>query len=318
MSLAANSLAQARALLLSPLGPVARAGGRAGRDIHVSFEFFPPKTDEAEGKLWESIRRLEPLNPSFVSVTYGAGGSTRERTHRTVKRILEETSLRPAAHLTCVDASREEVDEVVRDYWEIGVRHIVALRGDPPAGIGGTYTPPADGYANATELTAAIAKIAPFEISVGVYPEVHPESPSAVHDIEVLKAKVDAGATRAISQFFFDFDAFLRFHDAVRAAGITVPIVPGIMPVTNFGALKRMAGMCRTAVPDWLGNLFEGLDDDPDTRRLIAGSVAAETCARLEEEGFTDFHFYTLNRADLVYAICRVLGLREPAKEAAP
>ena len=315
MSLAPNSLAQARALLLSPLGPVARAGGRLHGDIRVSFEFFPPKTDQAEVNLWECIRRLEPLNPSFVSVTYGAGGSTRERTHRTVKRLLEETSLKPAAHLTCVDASREEVDEVVRDYWDIGVRHIVALRGDPPAGIGGVYTPPANGYANATELTAAIAKIAPFEISVGVYPEVHPESPGAAHDIDVLKAKVDAGATRAISQFFFDFDAFLRFHDAVRAAGITVPIVPGIMPVTNFAGLKRMAGMCRTCIPEWLGNLFEGLDDDPETRRLIAGSVAAETCARLEEEGFTDFHFYTLNRADLVYAICRVLGLREPAKD---
>ena len=310
------SLAQARALLLSPLGPVARAGGRLRGDIRVSFEFFPPKTDQAEVNLWEAIRRLEPLNPSFVSVTYGAGGSTRERTHRTVKRILEETGLRPAAHLTCVDASREEVDEVVREYWDMGVRHIVALRGDPPAGIGGVYTPPADGYANATELTAAIARIAPFEISVGVYPEVHPESASAAHDIEVLKAKVDAGATRAISQFFFDFEAFLRFHDAVRAAGITVPIVPGIMPVTNFAGLKRMAGTCKTCIPEWLGNLFEGLDDDPDTRRLIAGSVAAETCARLEEEGFTDFHFYTLNRADLVYAICRVLGLREPAKAA--
>jgi methylenetetrahydrofolate reductase (NADH) len=311
------SLSQARALLLSPLGPVARAGGRAGRDIRVSFEFFPPKTDEAEVKLWEAIRRLEPLNPTFVSVTYGAGGSTRERTHRTVKRILAETGMAPAAHLTCVDATRAQVDEVVREYWEMGVRHIVALRGDSPAGGCEPYVPPADGYANATELTAAISKIAPFEISVGVYPEVHPESPSASHDIDVLKAKVDAGATRAITQFFFDFDAFLRFHDAVRAAGVTVPIVPGIMPVTNFGALKRMAGMCRTAVPEWLGNLFEGLDDDPDTRRLIAGSIAAETCARLEEEGFTDFHFYTLNRADLVYAICRVLGLREAAKEAA-
>jgi methylenetetrahydrofolate reductase (NADPH) len=312
---APRNLAEARALLLSPLGPVARSGGRAHGDIKVSFEFFPPKTDEAELRLWEAIRRLEPLGPSFVSVTYGAGGSTRERTHRTVRRILDETGLAPAAHLTCVDASRAEVDEVVREYWDMGVRHIVALRGDPPAGIGGAYIPPADGYANATELAAGISKIAPFEISVGVYPEVHPESPGAAHDIDVLKAKIDAGATRAITQFFFDFDAFLRFHDAVRAAGITVPIVPGIMPVTNFAALKRMAGMCRTCVPDWLGNLFEGLDDDPDTRRLIAGSVAAETCARLEEEGFNDFHFYTLNRADLVYAICRVLGVREAVKE---
>ncbi|MBS0297740.1 MAG: methylenetetrahydrofolate reductase [NAD(P)H] [Proteobacteria bacterium] len=304
------NLAEARAVLLSPLGPVARAGGRT-RHVSVSFEFFPPKTDESEESLWASIRRLAPLNPSFVSVTYGAGGSTRERTHRTVKRILDETSLRPAAHLTCVEASRDEVDQVAREYWDSGVRHIVALRGDPPAGFGGAYAPRNDGYLNATELTAGLAKVAPFEISVGVYPEKHPESPSLDHDIDVLKAKVDAGATRAISQFFFDFDAFLRFHDRVRAAGVTVPIVPGIMPVTNFKGLKRMAESCRTAVPDWMGNLFEGLDDDPETRRLIAGAVAAETCARLEEEGFEDFHFYTLNRADLVYAICRVLGLRE-------
>jgi methylenetetrahydrofolate reductase (NADPH) len=306
------NLAEARAMLLSPLGSIARAGGRT-RQVNVSFEFFPPKTDESEESLWASIRRLAPLNPAFVSVTYGAGGSTRERTHRTVQRVLAETSLRPAAHLTCVEASRDEVDQVAREYWESGVRHIVALRGDPPAGFGGAYTPRNDGYLNATELTAGLAKVAPFEISVGVYPEKHPESPSLDHDVDVLKAKVDAGATRAISQFFFDFDAFLRFHDKVRAAGITVPIVPGIMPVTSFKGLKRMSESCRTAVPDWLANLFEGLDDDPDTRRLIAGAVAAETCARLEEEGFEDFHFYTLNRADLVYAICRVLGLREQA-----
>ena len=306
------NLAEARAMLLSPLGSIARAGGRT-RQVNVSFEFFPPKTDESEETLWASIRRLAPLNPSFVSVTYGAGGSTRERTHRTVQRVLAETSLKPAAHLTCVEASKDEVDQVARDYWDLGVRHIVALRGDPPAGFGGAYVPRNDCYLNATELTAGLAKVAPFEISVGVYPEKHPESPSLDHDIDVLKAKVDAGATRAISQFFFDFDAFLRFHDKVRAAGITVPIVPGIMPVTNFKGLKRMSESCRTAVPDWLANLFEGLDDDPDTRRLIAGAVAAETCARLEEEGFEDFHFYTLNRADLVYAICRVLGLREQA-----
>jgi methylenetetrahydrofolate reductase (NADPH) len=305
------NLAEARAMLLSPLGSIARAGGRT-RQVNVSFEFFPPKTDESEESLWASIRRLAPLNPSFVSVTYGAGGSTRERTHRTVQRVLAETTLKPAAHLTCVEASRDEVDAVAREYWDLGVRHIVALRGDPPAGFGGAYVPRNDGYLNATELTAGLAKVAPFEISVGVYPEKHPESPSLDHDVDVLKAKVDAGATRAISQFFFDFDAFLRFHDKVRAAGITVPIVPGIMPVTSFKGLKRMSESCRTAVPDWLANLFEGLDDDPDTRRLIAGAVAAETCARLEEEGFEDFHFYTLNRADLVYAICRVLGLREP------
>jgi methylenetetrahydrofolate reductase (NADPH) len=310
------SLADARRLLLSPLGPVARAGGRSHRDIRVSFEFSPPKTPEMEETLWKAIRRLEPLHPSFVSVTYGAGGSTRERTHRTVQRMLNETTLKPAAHLTCVGASCDDIDAIARDYWDMGVRHIVALRGDPPSGMGQAYVPRNDSYANATELTAALKRVAPFEISVGVYPECHPESPSVDHDIDVLKAKVDAGATRAISQFFFDFDAFLRFEEKVRAAGITIPIVPGVMPVTNFAGLKRMSAGCKTAIPAWLGNLFEGLDDDPDTRRLIAGAVAAETCARLEEEGFSEFHFYTLNRADLVYAICRVLGLREPSEEA--
>ncbi|HEX8569421.1 MAG TPA: methylenetetrahydrofolate reductase [NAD(P)H] [Caulobacteraceae bacterium] len=294
------------------LGPVARAGGRGAKRINVSFEFFPPKSDEAEESLWKCIRRLEPLEPSFVSVTYGAGGSTRERTHRTILRLLAETKLKPAAHLTCVEASREDVDAVIRDYWEAGVRHIVALRGDPPSGMGGVYVPGPENYRNATELTAAITNIAPFEVSVGLYPEKHPESPSLEHDIDVLKAKVDAGATRAITQFFFDVDAFLRFHDRVRSAGVSIPIVPGIMPVTNYKGLVRMSGMCGARVPAWLANLFEGLDDDPDTRRLIAGSVAAEMCARLEEEGFTDLHFYTLNRADLVYAICRVLGVREP------
>lgn len=309
------NLAAARATLLSPLGPVARAGGRAGRDIRVSFEFFPPKTDEAEATLWDSIRRLAPLDPSFISVTYGAGGSTRERTHRTIQRVLDETSLRPAAHLTCVEASREEVDAVIEEYWDAGVRHLVALRGDPPTGMGGAYVPLPNGYANATELAAAASRLHPFEISVGVYPEKHPESPSLDHDIDVLKAKVDAGATRAISQFFFDIDAFLNFVDKARAAGVTIPIVPGIMPVTNFNGLKRMAQTCQCSVPEWLSNLFEGLDKDPETRRLLAGSVAAEMCARLEEEGFSDFHFYTLNRADLVYAICRVLGLRESVSE---
>jgi methylenetetrahydrofolate reductase (NADPH) len=306
------SLAAARELLLSPLGPVARAGGRSRRPINVSFEFFPPKSDEAEASLWTAIGRLAPLAPSFVSVTYGAGGSTRERTHRTVRRIVEETTLRPAAHLTCVEASREEIDAVARAYWDAGVRHVVALRGDPPSGMGAAYTPRPDGYAHATELTAALRRIAPFEVSVGVYPEKHPESPSLDHDVDVLLAKQDAGATRAISQFFFDFEAFLRFHDKARKAGATLPIVPGIMPVTNFKGLRRMAVGCRTAIPEWLENLFEGLDDDADTRRLIAASVACETVARLEEEGFTDFHFYTLNRADLVYAICRVLGVKEP------
>jgi methylenetetrahydrofolate reductase (NADPH) len=291
------------------LGPVARAGGRERNKLNISFEFSPPATPEAEETLWKAVRRLEPLKPEFVSVTYGAGGSTRDRTHRTVVRMLAETGLIPAAHLTCVNASRAEVDEVIRGYWDAGVRHIVALRGDPPGQIGGVYEPRPDGYANATELTHGIRAIAPFEVSVGAYPQVHPEKASLDHDIDVLKAKVDAGATRAITQFFFDVDDFLRFAERVCAAGITIPLVPGIMPVRNFAGLKRMAAPCHIALPDWLGNLFEGLDDDPPTRRLVAASVAAEMCARLEEEGFTQFHFYTSNSAELTVAICRVLGL---------
>lgn len=310
--MAPSSLAEARALLLSPLGPVARAGSNHNA-VNVSFEFFPPKSDEAEANLWNAIRRLEPLTPAFVSVTYGAGGSTRERTHRTVQRIISETSLRPAAHLTCVEASRDEVDEVIEGYKAIGVDHIVALRGDPPGGdgIGGAYVPRADGYANATELTAAISRVGGFDITVGAYPEKHPESPSIDHDIDVLKAKIDAGATRAVTQFFFDIEAFLRFRDRVRAAGVTIPLIPGIMPVSNFKGLSRMSAACGASIPDWLAAHFDGLDDDPETRKLLAASIAAETCARLQEEGFSDFHFYTLNRAELVYAICRVLGVRE-------
>jgi len=304
---------------ISALGPVAQAGARqasgaAGAPV-ISFEFSPPKTPESEETLWTAIRKLEPLDPSFVSVTYGAGGSTRERTHRTVKRINDETGLKAAAHLTCVSASRAEVDAVIRDYWDAGVRHIVALRGDPPGALGGAYQPRADGYANATELTAAIARIAPFEISVGAYPQVHPERTSAAHDIDVLKAKVEAGASRAITQFFFDIDGFLRFHDQVRAAGITIPIVPGIMPVSNFKGLVKMAGPTGISIPPWLAKLFDGLDGDADTRRLIACSIAAELCAKLEEHGFSEFHFYTLNRADLVYALCRMLGVKAQTQE---
>lgn len=293
------------------LGPVARAGAGLAKRPSISFEFSPPKGPKSEESLWEAIRRLEPLNPSFVSVTYGAGGSTRDRTHRTVVRMLKETSLRPAAHLTCVEASREEVDEVIRDYWDAGIRHIVALRGDPPGSLGGAYTPRSDGYQNATELTAGIRGIAPFDVSVGVYPQIHPESPSVDHDIEVLKAKVDAGATRAISNFFFDIDGYLRFVEKIRKAGVTIPILPGIMPVSSFEGLKNMSQRIGVSIPTWLANLFEGLDEDPETRKLIAASVAAEMCVRLAEEGYSDFHFYTLNRADLVYAICRVLGVRE-------
>ena len=293
------------------LGPVARAGAGTAPRPSVSFEFSPPKTPEAEASLWEAIRRLEPLNPSFVSVTYGAGGSTRDRTHRTVVRMLKETSLKPAAHLTCVEASRAEVDEVVQAYWDAGIRHIVALRGDPPGNIGGVYVPRADGYLNATELTAGIKGVAPFEVSVSLYPQIHPESPSIDHDIDVLKAKIDAGATRAITQFFYDIDAYLFFMDKLRKAGVTIPVSPGIMPVSNYKGLKKMAGPVGIPLPAWLANLFEGLDKDPETRKLIACSIATEMCVRLAEEGYSDFHFYTLNRADLVYAICRVLGVRE-------
>jgi methylenetetrahydrofolate reductase (NADPH) len=304
----------------SALGPIARAGAGLAKRPSVSFEFSPPKTPEAEDNLWQAIRRLEPLNPSFVSVTYGAGGSTRDRTHRTVVRMLKETSLRPAAHLTCVEASRAEVDEVVQGYWDAGIRHIVALRGDPPGKIGGDYVPRTDGYLNATELTAGIKKIGDFEVSVAVYPQPYPGS-SAEHDIDVLKAKVDAGATRGISQFFYDIDGYLRFMDKVRKAGITIPISPGIMPVSSFKGLQKMAGPVGITLPDWLANLFEGLDNDPETRKLVSASVATEMCVRLAEEGYSDFQFYTLNRPDLVYAICRVLGVREtptqPHQEAA-
>ncbi len=301
----------------SALGPVARAGGREGRQVKVSFEFAPPATPEAEEALWKAIRRLEPLRPQFVSVTYGAGGSTRDRTHRTVSRVLAETTLTPAAHLTCVNASRAEVDEVIRGYWDAGVRHIVALRGDPPGQLGGVYVPREDGYANATELTRGIRGVAPFEVSVAVHPQVHPESGTLQQELDVLKAKVDAGATRALSDHFFDVDGFLRFRDAVRGAGIEIPLVPGIMPVSNFAGVVRMSKPMRVPVPAWLANHFEGLDDDPATRRLVAASIAAEMCARLQEEGFEDFHFFTLNRAELTVAICRVLGVKAEAPAAA-
>jgi methylenetetrahydrofolate reductase (NADPH) len=300
----------------SALGPVARAGGRQHRKLNISFEFSPPATPEAEETLWKAIRRLEPLRPEFVSVTYGAGGSTRDRTHRTVVRVLNETGITPAAHLTCVNASRTEVDEVIQDYWDAGIRHIVALRGDPPGQIGGVYQPLPDGYANATELTAGIKAVAPFEVSVGLHPQIHRESGNLQREIDVLKAKVDAGATRALSDFFFDIDGFLRFVEAVRAAGVTIPIVPGIMPVSNFAGLVRMTKPMGVAVPDWLANHFDALDDDPATRRLVAASVAAEMCAKLEEEGFEHFHFYTLNRPELTLAICRVLGVRAETQNA--
>ncbi|NBX03947.1 MAG: methylenetetrahydrofolate reductase [NAD(P)H] [Alphaproteobacteria bacterium] len=274
----------------------------------VSFEFFPPKTPEMEQKLWQSITQLAPLNPSFVSVTYGAGGSTRERTHYTVGRIIGETKLKPAAHLTCVDASRAEVDEVARAYWDAGVRHIVALRGDSPTG--GAYVPYPEGYRYSSELVAGLKKIGDFDISVAAFPEKHPESPSFDADIEYLKQKIDSGATRAITQYFFDVEHYFRLVERVRAAGITIPIVPGILPVGNVAQVKKFSAMCGASVPAWLETLFDGLDADPATRNLVAVTVAAEQCRRLVEFGCDHLHFYTLNRADLSAAICRILGLR--------
>jgi methylenetetrahydrofolate reductase (NADPH) len=289
-------------------------GGR----IRVSFEFFPPKTEEMERNLWEAITRLAPLNPSFVSVTYGAGGSTRERTHTTVKRILAETSLVPAAHLTCVSATCAEVDEVIRSYADAGVRHIVALRGDPAGGVGERYAPHPGGYANGAALVAGIKRIADIEVSVSAYPEKHPDSATIESDIDMLAAKVDAGATRAITQFFFENDLYFRYLERVRARGIAIPIVPGILPVQNFKQARGFAERTGATVPDWLAARFDGLDNDPATRKLIAAAVAAEQVLDLVDRGVHDFHFYTMNRADLVYAICHLLGLRpEVSKEAA-
>ena len=278
----------------------------------VSFEFFPPKTPEMEQTLWRSIRRLEPLAPEFVSVTYGAGGSTRERTHATVKRILDETTLEPVAHLTCVGASRAEVDDVIRGYWNAGIRHIVALRGDMPE-LGAPYQPHPDGYQSTPELIAGIRKIGDFDVIVSAYPEKHPESASLEADIELLKRKIDAGATRAITQFVFDTEKHVRFLEKVQKAGISVPIVPGIMPTTNFKGTRRMAGRCGASIPAWLENYYVGLDDELETRKLIAAYVATEQVNRLRGYGFDRFHFYTLNQADLTFAICHVLGLRPQA-----
>jgi methylenetetrahydrofolate reductase (NADPH) len=288
---------------------IAEAAERMG-SARVSFEFFPPKTEALETQLWEVIGKLAPLQPKFVSVTYGAGGTTRDRTHRTVARIVEETALKPAAHLTCVAASRAEVDDVLHGYWGAGVRHIVALRGDPPGGVGTAFEPHPEGYKSAAELVAGAKRIGDFEVSVAVHPEKHPASPSWEHELENFKKKLAAGATRGISQFFFDPDVFLRFRDRVVAAGIDAPVVPGIMPVTNFNGVAKMAAGCGASVPPWLSRLFEGLDDDPDTRKLVAAAATAELCARLAAEGVEDFHFYTLNRAELTLAICRVLGVR--------
>lgn len=278
-------------------------------DLAVSFEFFPPKTAAMEEALWAAIRRLAPLRPQFVSVTYGAGGSTRERTHATVVRILHETALTPAAHLTCVGASRDEVDQVARRYWDAGVRHIVALRGDAPEGQGG-YKPHPGGYPYASDLVAGLRRIADFEISVAAYPETHPEAKSADADIDNLKRKIDAGATRAITQYFFDPAVYFRFLEKVRKAGVSVPIVPGIMPVTNFTQMVKFSKACGASVPSWLARMFEGLEDDAETRKLVAATVVAEQVRALHAGGVREFHFYTLNRADLAFAICHILGVR--------
>lgn len=278
-------------------------------DIQISFEFFPPKTEKMAETLWNSIETLAPLRPQFVSVTYGAGGSTRERTHATVTRIVSETSIPAAAHLTCVNASRAEIDEILDQYWQAGVRHIVALRGDPPGGEHRFVAQPG-GYADAAELVAGIRARHPFELSVGAYPETHPEAGSAQADIDHLKRKIDAGATRAITQFFFQPETFLRFRDRAVAAGIEAEIVPGILPVSNFAAARRMSEPCNVDIPGWMQRLFEGLDDKPDARQLVAATIAAEMVRRLYAGGVRHFHFYTLNRAELAYAICHMLGVR--------
>ncbi len=290
-------------------------------DIHVSFEFFPPKTEKAEETLWESVRRLEAVDPRFVSVTYGAGGSTRDRTHRTVKRIVDETSLTPAAHLTCVSATKDEVLGVVDDYLDAGVQHIVALRGDAPEGMGAKFTPHPEGFSGSVELIEAIRAYKPelgkkFEISVAAYPEPHPDSQGLAADLTLLKAKQDAGADRAITQFFFEPDHYFEFVEAARGQGIDIPIVPGIMLQPNFKGLKRIAGLCNASLPDWLHELYEGLDDDAHQRELITANVAADLTMKLADKGVKDFHFYTLNKSDLALSTCRLLGIKPDNKAA--
>jgi methylenetetrahydrofolate reductase (NADH) len=285
--------------------------------IHVSFEFFPPADAAMEATLWSSLERLAPLAPCFVSVTYGADGSTRERTHGLVTRIQRQTQLTGAPHLTCIGASRGEVLDIARGYWDEGIRHLVALRGDPPQGQR-TYRPRADGFAFAADLVAGLRSVAPFDISVAAYPEVHPEAASAATDLESLKRKIDAGATRAITQFFYDIGVFLRFRDRCAAAGIDAPLVPGILPITRFPQVLRFAQRCGASIPGWLRERFEGLEDDAETRRLIAAAVAIEQVHELRRHGVSEFHFYTLNRAELTFAICHALGLRPRTRTAVP
>ncbi|MGB3455064.1 MAG: methylenetetrahydrofolate reductase [NAD(P)H] [Litorimonas sp.] len=307
----------------APVGAIARTSSdrKAGEDsdVSVSFEFFPPKTKKAEERLWSAIETLEPLNPDFVSVTYGAGGSTRERTHRTVSRMAQETRFDPAAHLTCVDATKAEIDEIAREYWDTGVRHIVALRGDPQTGIGERYEPHPEGYAYASDLVAGLKDVADFEVSVSAYPELHPESADWSAEIDNLKRKVDAGATRAITQFFFSPDIFWRFQDRVLDAGLIIPIVPGLMLQPNVAGLQRMSSLCGVAVPDWYVSLFEGLENDPQTRDMLTATLASELAAELHDRGVRHYHLYTLNRAEIANAVARVLGLhrRDAPAEAA-
>ena len=304
MALSLTQMAEARSALAEPL-----FADLAG-DIAVSFEFFPPKSAKMEEALWAAVETLSPLAPEFVSVTYGAGGSTRERTHATVARIVRETAVPAAAHLTCVDASRAEIDAIARDYWAAGVRHIVALRGDPPR-EGERFAPHPEGYGSAAELVAGLREVAPFEISVAAYPENHPEAVCADSDIDNLKRKMDAGATRALTQFFFAPETFFRFRDRAAAAGIPAErLVPGILPVSNVAQTRKFAGMCGAAIPDWMDRLYEGLDAHPAARQLVAATLAAEMCRRLYAGGVRNFHFYTLNRAELAFAICHLLGLR--------
>ena len=281
-----------------------------GDRIRVSFEFFPPKTDEMAARLWDTVTRLEPLKPHFVSVTYGAGGSTRERTARTVQRILGETGIPAAAHLTCVGATREEIDAVIREYQAIGIRRFVALRGDPASGVGEAYHPHPGGYENGADLVGGLKAIGDFDISVAAYPEKHPQSPDFATDIEMLKRKVDNGATRAVTQFFFDNDVYERYVERVRRAGIYIPIVPGIQPVHSFRQVANFSARAGANVPAWLAERFEGLENDPQTHALVASAVAAEQVLDLIERGVGDFHFYTMNRADLVVAICHMIGIR--------
>jgi len=278
-------------------------------DVNVSFEFFPPKTEKMQETLWASLKRLEPLSPQFVSVTYGAGGTTRERTHNTVVGIQKETSMAAAAHLTCVGSSKAEIDEIADRYWEEGIRHIVALRGDPAEGQD-SYVPHPDGYAYAVDLVEGLKKRHDFEISVAGYPETHPDAPSDAFDIDYLKRKVDAGASRVITQYFFEAETFLRYRDKAAGAGVDVPIVPGILPVTNFKQVLKFSEACNTRVPGWMADLFDGLDEEPETRKLVAATVASELCRVLHANGVKDFHFYTLNRAELTYAFCHILGVR--------